>query len=552
MPKTSTTGENLTLMQQEIDKLVQKRAIAPVHSTSVGFYSRLFLVPKKGGSFRPVIDLSHLNKFITNEHFQMENLMCLKHLLNPNDYMVKLDLKDAYLTVGVHPHSQQFLRFIWQGQIFSVPSPTVRTKHSAKNVYEAVKTCDSVSSHSKYQTAHLSGRHTDHRVIHRNAKGSHNSGNRLVAIPRIYNQLREVGLDAFPRTRIPGVLDKLENNEFLPTSGEDSKSTQCRQIFNAEEPNVITSSLPVPGLSRILPPSSLGGSTSLQTPTKLPYTASSVEQGVISGHGPPRPPSSGGTPVVDHQHQTGEWEPNTASSDRNDDHLGRLQNGVGCHLRQSVHQRTLVESGKPPPYQCLGAESDLFTSFPETPVESIGETPPRQHNGNCLYQQPRRYSFTQSHVIDTRTVELVPSTEHFDHCRTPSGCPQCSGRQRAANICRLERLETSTTNVTTFSQGQRDRPLCHKANQSVKALCELAPRPTCCGHGRIFHRLEPTERIRVPTIQPYPKNINESDKRQREPSTSSPAQCGKLNIGGHYYYNSQSSSQYFSPFLQLS
>ena len=48
----------------------------------------------------------------------MENLMCLKHLLNPNDYMVKLDMKDAYLTVGVHPHSQQFLRFIWQGQIY--------------------------------------------------------------------------------------------------------------------------------------------------------------------------------------------------------------------------------------------------------------------------------------------------------------------------------------------------------------------------------------------------------------------------------------------------
>ena len=198
---------------------------------------------------------------------------------------------------------------------------------------------------------------------------------------------------------------------------------------------------------------------------------------------------------------------------------------MGCHLRQSVHQRTLVESGKPPPYQCLGAESDLLsgTSFSETPVESIGETPPRQHNGNCLYQQPRRYSFTQSHVIDTRTVELVPSTEHFDHCRTPSGCPQCSSRQGVANICRLERLETSTTNITTYSKGQRDRSLCNKANQSVKALCELAPKPTCCGHGRVFNKLEPTERIRVPTIQPHPKNIDESDKRQREPSTSSPS-----------------------------
>ena len=118
VPKTTAVGKNLPLMQQEITKLVEKGAITPVHPTPMGFYSRLFLVPKKGDSFRPVIDLSHLNKFIANEHFQMENLTCIKHLLNVNEYMVKLDLKDAYLTVGVHPESQKFLRFFWLGQTY--------------------------------------------------------------------------------------------------------------------------------------------------------------------------------------------------------------------------------------------------------------------------------------------------------------------------------------------------------------------------------------------------------------------------------------------------
>ena len=37
------------------------------------FYSRLFLVPKKGTSMRPVIDLSALNQFIENPHFEMEH-----------------------------------------------------------------------------------------------------------------------------------------------------------------------------------------------------------------------------------------------------------------------------------------------------------------------------------------------------------------------------------------------------------------------------------------------------------------------------------------------
>ena len=104
--------ENIPILNAEISKLQLKGAIRPVNFTNAAFYSRLFLVPKKGGDLRPVIDLSALNQFVINEHFQMENISCLKQILNQNDFMVKLDLKDAYLTVGVHEQSQHYLRFI--------------------------------------------------------------------------------------------------------------------------------------------------------------------------------------------------------------------------------------------------------------------------------------------------------------------------------------------------------------------------------------------------------------------------------------------------------
>ena len=77
-PRLSTKFSYRTtsnIMNEEITKLLKKTAIVLVKFAPIGFYSRLFLVPKKEGSFRPVIDLSQLNKFITNEHFQMENLM---------------------------------------------------------------------------------------------------------------------------------------------------------------------------------------------------------------------------------------------------------------------------------------------------------------------------------------------------------------------------------------------------------------------------------------------------------------------------------------------
>ena len=64
---------------------------------------------------RPVIDLSSLNKFIVNEHFQMENLSCRKTLLSPGDLTTNIDLKDANLSVPIHESSRKFLRFIWKG-----------------------------------------------------------------------------------------------------------------------------------------------------------------------------------------------------------------------------------------------------------------------------------------------------------------------------------------------------------------------------------------------------------------------------------------------------
>ena len=64
-----------------------------------------------------------------------------------------------------------------------VSSLTVRTKHGTTNIYETAKACGSLSSHSKYQTSHLPGRHTNYRVVSTNTKGTHSAGNRATSKP---------------------------------------------------------------------------------------------------------------------------------------------------------------------------------------------------------------------------------------------------------------------------------------------------------------------------------------------------------------------------------
>lgn len=107
-----TTAPKLAckLVNDEIETLLHKGAIKPVPLNDQAF-DRMFLVTKKSGAQRPVLDLSSLNKFFLTEHFKMENLMTIKSLINKEDYMINTDFTDAYLTVPI-----QFLCFLWQGQ----------------------------------------------------------------------------------------------------------------------------------------------------------------------------------------------------------------------------------------------------------------------------------------------------------------------------------------------------------------------------------------------------------------------------------------------------
>ena len=104
-------------LTQELQHLLQKGAVEPAPQ-SPGFYSRLFLVQKASGSWRPIIDLSTLNGYVTSSHFHMETPQSVLRSIRPGDWMVSLDLQDAYLQVPVHHDSRRYLRFVVEGMTY--------------------------------------------------------------------------------------------------------------------------------------------------------------------------------------------------------------------------------------------------------------------------------------------------------------------------------------------------------------------------------------------------------------------------------------------------
>ena len=106
-------------LKDAIEEMIQKEAVEsiPLDKMSAGFYSRMFVVPKSSGSWRPIIDLSPLNKMITLTKFRMETPQSVLASLSKNDWMTSIDLKDAYFHVPIHKKSRRYLRFAWENQV---------------------------------------------------------------------------------------------------------------------------------------------------------------------------------------------------------------------------------------------------------------------------------------------------------------------------------------------------------------------------------------------------------------------------------------------------
>lgn len=104
------------LIDEEITNLLTKGASRKVSSCPYEFISNIFLVPKKTGDLRPVINLKPLNQFVKGIHFKMENIQMAMNFVSLGDYMVSLDLKDAYFSVPIFRPHCKYLRFIWRDQ----------------------------------------------------------------------------------------------------------------------------------------------------------------------------------------------------------------------------------------------------------------------------------------------------------------------------------------------------------------------------------------------------------------------------------------------------
>lgn len=112
------TDEMRTLCDQEIQAFIYKVALIKADKSRQLFVSNSFFVPKPTDGFRFIFYLKPFNKFVFEEHFQMEGLGVL---------------------VPVHYEFSKFLQIVWKDDLYEYLSP-LRSFDIPLGIHKSVET----------------------------------------------------------------------------------------------------------------------------------------------------------------------------------------------------------------------------------------------------------------------------------------------------------------------------------------------------------------------------------------------------------------------------
>ena len=107
-------------MDAKIEELLLDGSIRQVpHPDPTGWVSNVFLVPKKDGRYRMILNLKSLNRMIKYRKFKMDHIQQVLDLVTQNCVMSSLNVQSAFNQVAVHKSHQKFMCFEWNSKFYT-------------------------------------------------------------------------------------------------------------------------------------------------------------------------------------------------------------------------------------------------------------------------------------------------------------------------------------------------------------------------------------------------------------------------------------------------
>ena len=113
---------NLTeeaIIDKLLNKFESKGVIVKSKHEQGEILSHDFIRPKSDGTHRLILHLSRLNEHVDKITFKMETLKSALLMIRKGCWFAKIDLKDAFYSIGINSIFRKYLKFEWQGQLFA-------------------------------------------------------------------------------------------------------------------------------------------------------------------------------------------------------------------------------------------------------------------------------------------------------------------------------------------------------------------------------------------------------------------------------------------------
>jgi ribonuclease HI/DNA-binding transcriptional ArsR family regulator len=127
-PPATLATEYEKLLREELEEGI----VEAVDRAEVRWVNPTFLVPKKDGRYRKILDCRQLNLEIRDVAFKMEGPDMVKDLIRPGDWGTTLDIQSAFSHVPVGPSLLPYLAFNFRGQTYTYKGMPFGIKHAPR------------------------------------------------------------------------------------------------------------------------------------------------------------------------------------------------------------------------------------------------------------------------------------------------------------------------------------------------------------------------------------------------------------------------------------
>ena len=409
--------------------LAVKGAIERVTNvTSLGYYSRLFLVPKKTGDLRPVIDLSTLNCHMVVPHLKMETQGSVRSAIRSQEWTVSIDIPDAYLHVPMHQAVRKYLRFVVNEQVYQF---TCLPFGLATSPREFTKLLQPVVALLRQQGVKL------HVYLRRLTDQSRYSGTGQTARPddhqgtpvsRMDHQLREVR--PHPKSGLPVHRDAVQHStihsgapakDASQSAGhsstlDDQSQHHSQRSAQASRHAGVHGFASTTGKSRSSSGPVVGRHIMVPEDRELVRSDHSSSVGTVRG-GLVGISSSPARSTPHHQ------------GDGSDSLYGCVQFGLGSPVRLTLNTGTVVSISKIVAHQRSGdaGRHQCCERLPASSEVRVGSTGVRQCSDCSLHQER---GGTRSHTLMQLTFRLLKWCDRKAITWFPSICQECTTSRR--------------------------------------------------------------------------------------------------------------------------